>query len=310
MIAWLGQHGLALRGALRHLLQAPGSFLLNVLVIAIALALPIAGLTILENLRPVAGQLAVEPEISLFMGIDTPRERVTALASDIKRVTQDFHIAARLEFVPREKALTALKESSGLSDAIAALGKNPLPDGYILTLKNVRDSAGASRIDSFALQLKALPGVEHVQVDSAWVKRLSALLQLGRMALLLLGAILGIAVVAVAFNTIRMQVMTQQQEIEISRLFGATNAFICRPFFYTGALLGLVAGLVALGATALSLHPLNGAVAELARLYAAEFRLAPLNIGFTLGLAAFSALLGWLGALLSVRRHLARLAWN
>jgi len=308
MMKWLRQHALALGDALSHLLRAPGSFALNVLVVAIALALPFAGLTLLENIRPVSEQLAVEPEISIFMAMDTPRDRVTALAGQIRRIVQDSGHAAKLEFIPREKALTLLKDKTGLSDAITALGENPLPDGYVLKLSGVRDVAAATRVETLAAQLKALPGVEYVQIDSAWVKRLAALMHVLRLALLFLAMTLGVVVVAVVFNTIRLQVMTQREEIEVCRMFGATDSYIYRPFYYTGALLGLVAGGTALGVVALALQPLNNAVAEFARLYASEFRLTPLDPSVTLALLAASATLGLLGALLSVKRHLSRLS--
>ncbi|MGH8809763.1 MAG: cell division protein FtsX, partial [Noviherbaspirillum sp.] len=160
MIAWLRLHAFALTDALKHLLTAPGSFALNVLVVAIALALPFAGLTVLENVRPVSEQLAVEPEISIFMAMDTPRERVTAAAPQIRRIVQDAGHNARLEFIPRERALVLLKDKTGLSDAITALGENPLPDGYVLKLAGVRSASDAARVETLAAQLKALPSVE------------------------------------------------------------------------------------------------------------------------------------------------------
>ena len=308
MIVWLRQHALAIAGAFRHLVRSPGSFSLNVLVVAIALALPFAGLTLLENVRPVSEQLAVEPEISVFMAMETPRERVTALAPQIRRIVQESGNTGKLEFIPREQALTLLKNKTGLGDAITALGENPLPDGYVLKLSGVRTSADAAKVEGLAAQLKALPGVEYVQIDSAWVKRLAALMQVLRLALLFLAATLGVVVVAVIFNTIRLQVMTQRDEIEVCRMFGATDSYICRPFYYTGALLGLCAGAAALVAVGAALHPLNDAIADFARLYASEFRLVPLGVTATIAMLAISAGLGLVGALLSVRRHLARLA--
>jgi cell division transport system permease protein len=308
MMNWFRQHGAALADALRHVASSAGSFSLNVLVVAIALALPIAGLTLLENVRPVSEQLAVEPEISLFLTMDTPRERVTALGPQIRRIVQESGNTGRLEFIPREKALTLLKDKTGLSDAITALGENPLPDGYVLKLSGVQSAADATRVEALAAQLKALPSVEYVQIDSAWVKRLAALMQVLRLALLFLAATLGVVVIAVVFNTIRLQVMTQREEIEVCRMFGATDAYISRPFYYSGALLGLAAGGLALGVVAVSLEPFNHAIAEFARLYASEFRLAPLGLSMTLALIATSAALGLLGSLLCVKRHLARLA--
>lgn len=308
MNAWLRQHLSAVADAIRHLGKSPGNFALNVLVVAIALSLPFAGLTLLENVRPVSQQLAVEPEISIFMAMDTPRESANALAPKIRRIVQDAGRAGKLEFVPRENALNTLKSKTGLSDALTTLGENPLPDGYVLKLAGFQNASDAARIDAIAVQLKALPGVEYVQIDSAWVKRLAALMHVLRLALLFLAATLGVVVVAVIFNTIRLQVMTQREEIDMCQLFGATDAYICRPFYYTGALLGLTAGAVALVMVALALLPLNGAIADFARLYASEFRLAPLHAPLVIALLAISASLGLAGALLSVKRHLNRLA--
>ncbi len=307
MNPWLRQHGYAIRHALRHLIGARSGFLLNALVVAIALALPFAGLTVLENIRPVSEQLAVEPEISMFLAADTPRERAVALAPQIQRIVQTARSTGKLEFISRENALNALKNKSGLADAVTTLGSNPLPDAYVLKLAGFQNANDAGRIDAIAAQLKALPGVEYVQVDSAWVKRLAALLHVLRVALAFLAITLGVVVVAVVFNTVRLQVMNQREEIEVARLVGATDAFIYRPFYYTGAMLGLCAGVMALVSVALALQPLNTAVAEFARLYASEFRLAPLGLGSTAALLAISATLGLFGSLLSVRRHLARL---
>jgi cell division transport system permease protein len=209
--------------------------------------------------------------------------------------------------MPRENALRTLRDRSGLSDALTTLGTNPLPDGYVAKLAGFQNAHDADRVDEIAAQLKALPGVDYVQVDSAWVKRLAALLNVLRLALLFLAVTLGVVVVAVVFNTIRLQVMTQREEIEVARLVGATDGFICRPFYYTGALLGLAAGALALGAVALGLSPLNQAIAEFARLYASEFRLAPLSAMSSALLLLVSAGLGLCGAMLSVRRHLGRI---
>ena len=305
MNRWLRQHRFAFGAALGNLRKAPGSFLFNVIVVAIALALPFAGLTLLDNVRPVSEQLSVDPEISLFMTGAATREQSEALGPQLKTVLKNYK--ARITFVPREQALASLKDKSGLSDVLGALGENPLPDGYVMKLDGFKSAADASRIDALADQLRALPNVDTVQVDSAWVKRLAALLGVLRLVLLLLAVTLGMVVIAVVFNTIRLQVLTQRDEIAVSKLIGATDVFIHRPFYYTGALLGLAAGAVALGAVALALRPLNVAIAEFARLYASEFQLMALPPLGVAALLAVSAGLGLVGAILSVQRHLARL---
>lgn len=305
MSPWIRQHRFALGAALSTVRKAPGSFLFNVLVVAVALALPFAGITLLDNVRPMSEQLSVDPEVSLFVKPEATREQAEALGPQLRQIIDDNK--ASITFIPREQALDDLKARSGLSAALDTLGDNPLPDSYVMKLAGSASAADASRIDAVVEQLHQLPHVDTVQVDSAWVKRLAALLGVLRLVLLLLAVTLGVVVIAVVFNTIRLQVLTQREEIAVSKLLGATDNFIHRPFYYTGALLGLCAGAVALGGVALALQPLNAAIAEFARLYASEFQLAPLSALEVAGLLAISAGLGLIGAMLSVQRHLARL---
>ncbi|MFZ6815930.1 cell division protein FtsX [Undibacterium sp. Rencai35W] len=303
MSIWLRQHLFALKSALSHLRSGPGNFLFNVLVVAIALALPIAGLTLIENIRPVSAQLSIEPEISVFLTPDTARSDATALSLTIKKLLKDANISAKLNFVTKDKALAALEETSSLAEVLSTLGGNPLPDAYILSLSN----SDAHRVEFLTQQLKSLPGVDVVQVDSAWVKRLAALVQVLQLSLLFLAITLSVVVVVVIFNATRLQVISHQAEIAIARLLGATNSFIHRPYYYTGALLGFLAGGIALGLIALSLRPLNQAIAEFAKLYASEFHLVPLGLVASIVLLATSVVLGLCGAFLSVRRQLSRL---
>jgi len=305
MRGWFRQHRFALGSALIHLRKSPGGFLLNVFVVAIALSLPFAGLTMLDNVRPMSEQMSVDPEMSVFLKIDTPREQAKGLAGEIRKIVQG-NKKAKIVFISREDALDSLKSKNGLADVLNTLGDNPLPDSYVLKLDAFNSATEAQDVDAVAEQLRQLPGVESVQVDSAWVKRLAALLGVLRLVLLLLAITLGAAVIAVVFNTIRLQVMTQRDEISVSKLIGATDTFIHRPFYYTGALLGLCAGVLALGAVALALRPLNTAIAEFARLYASEFQLVPLAPLPMAALLAMSAGLGLIGAFLCVQRHLAR----
>lgn len=302
MSPWVRQHRFALGAALSTVRKGPGSFLFNVLVVAFALMLPFTGITLLDNVRPLSEQLSVDPEISVFMKLEATREEVAALQPRIRAIAAGGG-KADIDFVPREQALAAMKAGSGLGDVIDTLGENPLPDSFKMRLDG---SNAASQVDAITEQLRALPGVDVVQVDSAWVKRLAAMLAILRLALLLLAITLGIVVIAVVFNTIRLQVLTQKEEITVSKLLGATDNFIHRPFYYTGALLGLCAGAVALGAVALALHPLNGAIANFARLYGSEFQLLPLGALESAGVLGISAGLGLIGAMLSVQRHLAR----
>ncbi len=301
---WFRQHGLALVSAFARIRKTPGSFGFNVLVIALALVLPLAGLTLLENLRPVSRDLAVEPEISVFMATDAAPERVQAVGSEIREAARRAGVPIKLEFIDRNKALAAMKSRAGLGEVVDALGGNPLPDAYVVRIVGGEPSAAPARIEQLAGSLEKLAGVTTVQLDAAWVKRLAALLELAANALLLLAGTLCGVVLAVVFNTIRLQVVTQQEEISVMRLVGATDSFVSRPFYYMGALLGLCAGGIALLAVAGGLTLLNTSVGELARLYGSSFLLAPLDPPAMAAVLAASTVLGIIGAALSVSRAL------
>jgi cell division transport system permease protein len=301
---WLRGHWRALLSALARVRSAPGGFVFNVVVIALALVLPLSGLTVLENLRPVARDLAVEPELSVFLSTDVARSRAQAIAGDIRQQAQQLAVPVRLEFIDRDQALVSMKAHSGLHDVVTALGSNPLPDAYVVRVVGGADSVSPTRIAKLADAIGGISGVETVQLDSVWVKRLAALLELASVVLWLLALTLCGVVLAVVFNTIRLQAYTQMEEISVTRLLGATDAYVSRPFYYLGALLGLSAGIVALLAVAAGLAMINVSVAELAKLYGSEFSLSPLDARSCALLLLVSVALGVVGAGLSVRRAL------
>ncbi len=301
---WLRAHGLALAAAFARIRKMPGSFSFNVIVIALALILPLAGLTLLENLRPVSRDLAVDPEISIFMNDAAAPERVRAVGGEIRDAARRAGVPIKLEFIDRDKALASMKSRASLGEVVDALGGNPLPDAYVVRVVGAEPAVAPAQIEQLAASLKELNDVETVQLDAAWVKRLAALLDLAASALLLLAGTLCGVVLAVVFNTIRLQVVTQHEEISVMRLVGATDAFVSRPFYYMGGLLGLCAGGIALLAVAGGLGLLNTSVSDLARLYGSNFRLVPLDPASIAALLGASTALGVVGAALSVRRAL------
>ena len=288
MRAWLRQHRQALARAAKRV------GVLNTLVIGVALALPAGGYALLESLRSLTGRLTLEPQISLFL--DAKRADVDALAARIKR---DPRVLG-LRFVPREEALREIGTVQGVNDLVAALGRNPLPDGFVVSTAN-------ESVEPLAAELAKLPGVAHVQADALWARRLASLARLGRASVWLLAGLLAAALVAVTFNTIRLQILTQREEIEISKLLGATDAFVGRPFYYAGLLQGLAGGAIALALVYASLALLNHEMAPLAATYGSDFRLAFLDRGDAAAVLALAGVLGWLGAHLSIGRHLREL---
>ncbi|MGE3161934.1 MAG: permease-like cell division protein FtsX [Burkholderiales bacterium] len=293
MRTWLRQHREAFARAVRKLAAQRTASLLNALVIGVALTLPAGGYALLANLQAVAQRFSFEPQLSVFLDPGAKRAEVEP------RLRADARIA-QLRFVPRDEALAELRVTEGLADVVAALESNPLPDTFVLRAAQ-GEPAG---LEALAASLRALPGVAHVQVDSAWAERLGALARIGRLALVALAALLATGLVAVTFNTIRLQILTQRDEIEVSQLLGATDAFVRRPFYYLGLLQGLAGGLLALALLWAGLTVLNLGVRDLAQAYGSSFELAFLAAPDAASLVAFSAFLGWFGASISVSKHL------
>lgn len=293
MRTWLRQHRAALGRAVRKLAAQRAATALNALVIGVALSLPAGGYALLANLQSVAQRFTFEPQLSVFLEPGAKRAELEP------RLAADARIRER-RFVPRDEALAELRVTEGLADVVAALEKNPLPDTFVLRAAQAEPAA----LEALAASLRALPGVAHVQVDSAWAERLGALARIGRLALAALAVLLATGLVAVTFNTIRLQILTQREEIEVSQLLGATDAFIRRPFFYQGFLQGLAGGALALVILWAGLGVLNLGVRDLAQAYGSSFELAFLPGRDALAVIAFAAVLGWLGALLSVSKYL------
>ena len=187
-----------------------------------------------------------------------------------------------------------------LTDVLQSLKTNPLPDAFVVTVRDNRPEG----LEALRDEAARWPKVEHVQLDSDWARKLDAALRVGRSLALVLGVLLSSALVAITFNTIRLQILTRREEIEVSKLIGATNQFIRRPFLYFGALQGLAGGLAALLVVGAATWLLNRDLGGLSELYSATFGLSPPSIEDSALLLGFSSLLGWLGAWLSVSRHL------
>ncbi|MFM9981958.1 MAG: permease-like cell division protein FtsX [Burkholderiales bacterium] len=296
MNAWLSQHLRAFRGALRKLAAQRTASLFNVLVIGIALALPAGGYVVLTNIQDLATRFSLEPQLSVFL---EPGAKPADREGLEKRLKAEPRVAS-IRFIPRDEALTELRKTEGMAEVIAALNQNPLPDAFVLKMR----ALPPDQMEALATELGKLPGVGHVQADSAWARRLSALIGIGRLGMGLLAALLATGLVAVTFNTIRLQVLTQREEIEVARMLGATDGFIRRPFFYLGALQGLAGGAIALLVVAGGLFLLNQGVRALAETYGSSFQLAFLAPGDALAVTLFASLLGWLGAYLSVSIYL------
>lgn len=295
-MSMLSQNVAAVSTALHRIFASPLSGLLNILVIGIALSLPSGLYVLLQNAQTLSTQLAGPPQISLFLS-------QSSTSHDVAALRQKLALNANIQkfvFISRATALENLRKTSGLSDVIAVLTDNPLPDAFIITLK-LRDT---NPLEALRNDLQSLPHVELAQLDTAWADKLTSIIEFAGVFVVILASLLSLALVAITFNTIRLQVMTQRDEITVAQLIGATNAFIRRPFLYFGAIQGLLGGIAAWLILIISIQLLSEPLATLSRSYDSNFTLQPLTVGDSISLIVFSLYLGWLGAWLSVSKHL------
>lgn len=296
MMAWIAHHRQALANTLARMGRTPFATLFALIAIGVALSLPAVLYVLLGNLNRLAEHLPGQPEISVFMLPDTNNADISAMRKRLQGSSGLSHF----RFVPRADALAELSRQTGISDLAAGLSANPLPDAWVLT-----PAQGDPRtIARIASELRRWPKVAQVQNDNVWAQRLHALLDLGSDLVWILVILLGAALVAVSGNTIRLQILTRRDEIEVSRLIGATDRYIRRPFLYFGIVQGLLGGVIAWAMVSASVYTLERPVARLAALYGSAFQLRGLELVDTLILLTSAAALGGLGAYLAVSRSL------
>ncbi len=296
MRSWLRHHRMAFNSAVRKLAAQKSAAFASVLAIGIAISLPLSGYILLEPLRGVLGRVALEPQLTVFMKHSAKRDDADALGRTLRG---DVRIgSARL--IAKEAALKELASVEGMADVVSVLAINPLPDAYVV---RARDTAPES-MERLASELQALPGVERVQADSLWARRLASIAAIGRVALMILSTLLGFGLIAVTFNTIRLQILTLRDEIEVPKLLGATDGYIRRPYYYLGLLQGAIGGAIALIIVLTGTYIMNLEVGVLADSYGSSFRLPFPPLADAVSVIGYAGLLGWLGAHLSVSRHL------
>ncbi len=298
MSPYLERHLVALVGSLGELYRQRLSALLTALVIGVSLALPASLLLGLSTLRQATAGWDGDAQLTAYLKSDLPDAQAVELATMLRR---DLATEAQVTLIDRAQALAEFERSSGLGEALALLGDNPLPAALVLTPTSAADEATLTRL---AGRLRALPQVDDVQADLDWVRRLNALLELGKRTVWVFAGLLGAGVVLVTGNTIRLAIFNRRAEIEITKLIGGTDGFIRRPFLYWGLLQGLTGGLVAVLLLLAVNIGLAGPVRTLAGLYGSTLRLATPGFTGSLGLLLLGSALGFAGAAMAVGRHL------
>jgi cell division transport system permease protein len=296
---WLNQHFHALQVAWRRMVAHPIGSLFTILVIALVASLPAFAYLVVTNVASLAGKLDPEPKLSIYLKTSAAAPEVAAVK---ERLSATANIAES-RFVSKDTALAEL-ESSGISDVAKTLEENPLPHAFVIKPKSIE----AAALDELKKKIQSWAEVDVVELDSDWARKLSAFIEFGKHAVFFLTLVLGLALVFVMANTIRLQILNQREEIDVSRLIGATPGFIRRPFLYFGTLQAVLGGLLALALVTLGIHGLNQATAPLVKLYAGEFSFRNPDLEFGAAMIAALIVLAMFSAGLAVRRALRSMA--
>jgi cell division transport system permease protein len=301
MTGWLTRHLQSSLFAAGRLARAPLATAFTVLVIAVALTLPLALGLAIQSVRQATGDFANAVDVTVYFKQDVALEKAQQLAGSLRQRSG----IATVKLVSADDALKSFREQSGFGAALDMLAGNPLP--HALDIRPTADATGAERMESLRRYLTAWPEVELVQVDSEWVQRLNAILDLLRGIVSGAAVLLGVGVLAIVGNTVRLEIYNRRAEIEVTKLVGGSNAFVRRPFLYTGLFYGLLGAGVAALLVLLGLQLLNNPVARLAGSYGSDFRLLTPGVREVGALLGLGGLLGLLGSWLVAARHLARI---
>ncbi len=297
---WLARHAGTSIDSLGRLVRHPFSSLMIVLVIAVTLALPAAINLIVKNARSISGGWDNALDFAVFLKQELSESEAEGLA----RLIQQRADVDSVEFISSAQALSEFKEQSGFGRALDELPDNPLPHTLV-----VRPSPGNTGPSMILLQeeLENLPETEHVQVDTEWVQRFHAILDIVRQAVAIGAALLGVAIVVIIGNTIRLDIENRRNEIEVTKLIGATNAFVRRPFLWTGFWYGLFGGLMALALVYYGLFLMQGPVARLAGLYQSNIAIAAMSLAEAAAIVGVGVFLGLIGSWFTAARHMRRI---
>ena len=299
---WRGykaHHRETLRASLVKMLHEPMQTVLTVMVIAIALALPASLYLTVDNVQQVGSNFESSAQITVFVNKGAKPEAIEGLEKKLNGMAG----VTSVEYISAQQALLEFKALSGFGSALRYLEDNPLP-AVFLVQPMMEGEVDLVQTQKIITDITALPVVDDVQIDMAWLQRLHSLIEMGHKIVLALGITLGIGVLLVIGNTIRLAIESRRNEIIVVKLVGGTNAYVRRPFLYTGLLLGLFGALIASIMLFSCLMWISSSVENLASLYQSQYRLQGLGITGFLSLMLIGGVFGLGGAWIAVSRHL------
>ncbi|MDH4167912.1 MAG: permease-like cell division protein FtsX [Gammaproteobacteria bacterium] len=298
MKQWFERHVQTLVGSLGRLWQQPFATMLTIVVIGIALALPACLHVLVQNVRVASGGWNSALDISVYMKPDASLDQAKRAAERIRQ-RRDVDEVTLIE---ADAALAEFRRNSGFGAALDALKDNPLP--HALVVRPDAEFREASRVQALSNELRKIDGVDIVQLDTEWVSRFNAILDVIRRGVFLAAVLFALGILVIIGNTIRLDIENRRGEIEVTKLVGGSDAFVRRPFLYNGVWYGLAGGLIAGLIVATVVAVLNAPVQRIAGLYGSQFELQGVGFVGWVALLLGGALLGWLGSFIVATREL------
>ncbi|MDG2288996.1 MAG: permease-like cell division protein FtsX [Woeseiaceae bacterium] len=297
---WLARHTSTSLGALGRLSRQPFASLMIILVIGVTLALPAAINVIVKNMQSVSNSWSNALDFSMYL----KKGLTVSDAEDLANLIRQRADIESVGLITADEALLEFKKQSGFGKALNQLSENPLPHALV-----IRPSSGNTGASLTLLQeeIRNLPETELVQVDTEWVQRFHAILDIVRQAISIGVVLLGIAIVVIIGNTIRLDIENRREEIEVTKLIGASNAFVRRPFLWTGFWYGLLGGAFALLLVQYGLYLLREPVSRLAGLYQGKIAVASLTITESSAIIGIAVFLGLFASWVTAARHMRRI---
>ncbi|MFZ3088224.1 MAG: permease-like cell division protein FtsX [Methylotenera sp.] len=298
MSNWLNHHLQAIKLVLSRMRSNLLSSFMICLVIGVALCLPSLFYLGVDNLSKLTDHMQNETEISLFLKLNASADTIAEIDALLAKnpAIKQYHLVTKDEAWQQLQAKS--KDNQDVSDAINQLGKNPLPDAFFIQAK----SANPETLEALRNTLQNIPGVDQAILNAEWAKRLATLLSIGKKLIFFIAALLTIVLLVIIGNTVRMQILTQKDEIEVSYLIGATNSFIRTPFLYAGVFYGLFGSALAILMIAGMIQTFNYSVLEISRLYNSDFSLTLFNANLFLTVIGVAVGIGWIGSYFAVTR--------
>ena len=298
MNQWFERHVQTLVGSLGRLWQQPFATMLTIVVIGIALALPACLHVLVQNVRVASGGWNSALDISVYMKPNASLDQAKRAAERIRQ-RRDVDEVTLIE---ADAALAEFRRNSGFGAALDALKDNPLP--HALVVRPDAEYREAGRVQELSMELKKIDGVDIVQLDTEWVSRFNAILDVIRRGVFLAAVLFALGILVIIGNTIRLDIENRRGEIEVTKLVGGSDAFVRRPFLYNGVWYGLAGGLIAGLIVAIVVAVLSAPVQRIAGLYGSQFELQGVGIAGWIALLLGGALLGWLGSFIVATREL------